>query len=967
MKKHIFRLLALSVLPAAMLFSSCQGKYKYETVPNDPMKTRIYTLDNGLKVYLSVNKDAPRLQTIVAVNAGGKNDPAETTGLAHYFEHLMFKGTDSFGTSNYEEEKPYLDQIEALFETYRQTTDKDQRTAIYRQIDSVSQIAAQYAIPNEYDKLMAAIGAQGTNAFTNNDITAYVEDIPSNQIENWAKIQADRFMNPIIRLFHTELETVYEEYNMGKASDMRQMWEKMFRMLFPNHPYGTQTVIGTPEQLKNPSIVNIKKFFNSYYVPNNMAVIMVGDLDPDKTIAIVDRYFGKMERKDVPEFTYTEEPELTQNIVDTVVGQDPACVAFAYRLPSPRNPEVHIAELVGNILTNGKTGLFDVNLVQQQQVMYAQGFYESLADYGILLAYGMPRQGQSLDEVKDLMHEQIERLKKGDFSEDMLKAIVDNYTVDQYKSIRDNRNRAMDMMQAFNYHENWADVVNSIEKLSKVSKQDIVDFANKYLNHYAIIYKLEGAPDYPRIDKPQITPLSINRDIASQYLKDIQESPVKAIDPEFPDFKKDLTVAKFKDQLPLLYKHNDGDPLFSLYYVYEMGSLNDKELGLAFEYLPYLGTDKYSAEELQDEFYKLAADYIAIASSDRVYVSLTGIDKNFDASVDLFEHLLHSVIANPERYANLASDKLKERMDAKKTQRDNWRRLLSYSFYGPQNPLTWILSNEEIMNMNPDVLTNKIKDLRNYEHTIMYFGPQSMQGMVKVLLAKHLLPETFKPIPEAKKFDYRNNDGSVFVAHYDAPQVNVGTYMKGVDFSKEVLAPSAMYNAYFGGGMSGIVFQEMREARALAYTAYTYYGQPSRPDQQFVFQSFIGTQTDKVKDAIAAFNEIIQDMPVAEKNFTLAKNNELDSYRTDRVLRESIFFTYLQAKKFGFENESQSEYIYKNLLPLTLEDVIAFQQAQIKGKPFDYAVLGNRALLDMNYLNTLGNVKMLSTEEIFGY
>ena len=176
-----------------------------------------------------------------------------------------------------------------------------------------------------------------------------------------------------------------------------------------------------------------------------------------------------------------------------------------------------------------------------------------------------------------------------------------------------------------------------------------------------------------------------------------------------------------------------------------------------------------------------------------------------------------------------------------------------------------------------------------------------------------------------------------------------------------------MYNAYFGGGMSGIVFQEMREARALAYTAYTYYAQPSRPDMQYGFQSFIGTQTDKMKDAIAAFNEIIQDMPVSEKNFVLAKNSEIDSYRTDRVLRESIFFTYLQAQKFGFKNESQQQYTYEHLLPLTLQDVITFQQEQVKGRPFDYAVLGNKAALDFNYLKSLGKVKTLSTEEIFGY
>ena len=240
-----------------MLAAAC-SKYKYETVAGDPLNTRIYTLDNGLKVYMSVNKEAPRIQTYIAVKVGGKNDPAETTGLAHYFEHLMFKGTQQFGTSDYAAEKPMLDEIENLFEVYRKTADEAERAAIYRRIDSISYEASKIAIPNEYDKLMSAIGANGTNAFTSQDMTVYVEDIPSNQIDNWAKIQADRFKNPVIRGFHTELETIYEEKNMSLTQDSRKVWEAMDAALFPNHPYGTQTVLGTQEHLKNPSITNVR-------------------------------------------------------------------------------------------------------------------------------------------------------------------------------------------------------------------------------------------------------------------------------------------------------------------------------------------------------------------------------------------------------------------------------------------------------------------------------------------------------------------------------------------------------------------------------------------------------------------------------------------------------------------------------------------------------------------------------------
>lgn len=966
MKKTGFRLGLLLALPAALLLGSCGSKYSYESVPGDPMGTRIYTLDNGLKVYLSVNKDAPRIQTIVAVNAGGKNDPAETTGLAHYFEHLMFKGTQNFGTVDYATEKVYLDQIEDLFEVYRKTTDAAERKALYAKIDSVSQIAASYAIPNEYDKLMAAIGSQGTNAFTSNDITAYVEDIPSNQIENWAKIQADRFQNPVIRLFHTELETVYEEYNMNQVSDMRQMWNKMFTALFPHHPYGTQTVIGDPEQLKNPSIVNIKHFFDTYYVPNNMAVVMVGDLDPDKTIALVDKYFGQLKAKDFPEFTYEEEKPLDHNILDTVVGQDPAYICVGWPLPSPRDPEVAVADLVANVLMNGSTGLFDVNLNQQQKVMIAQGMNMSLADYGILMAFGMPRQGQTLDQVKDLMLEQVERLKKGDFSEEMLKAIVDNYTVNQYKALRDNESRAMQMMTAFNNHEDWDDVVNRIDRLSKVTKQEVVDFANKYMNNYAVIYKLEGMPNFTSIDKPQITPLEINRDVASQFLKDIQASKPADIVPVFVDFSKDMQQSKYQDKVDLLYKHNDDDPLFTLYYVYEMGSYNDKLLELAFNYLPYLGTDKYTAEQLQEEFYKLAATYSASASGERVYVTLSGIDKNFDASLELFEHLLASVQADPMRYAFLAQDLMKIADDAKKDQTTNLQHLANYALYGEDNPLRWELTPAEIASTDPEVLVAKIKDLKNYEHTIMYFGPESLESLNQKLAAHHTLPASFKPMPAKHEFNMRDNDGSVFFAHYDAPQVNIASLMKGMKYDKNEVPAIELYNNYFGGGMSGIVFQEIREARALAYTSYAYYGLPSRPDKNAMFQTFIGTQTDKMQDAVTAMDEILQNMPLSENTFALAKESTLNSYRTNRTLREDVFFAYLYAKRFGW-TEDPNKFSYEKIQGMTLNDVKAFQEKYIQGQTFDRAVLGNKKDVDMKYLKSLGKVRVLSTEDIFGY
>ena len=290
--KKLIKLIALVAISVAAL-SSCGPKY--ETVKNDPQDTKIYTLDNGLKVFMSVNKETPRIQTYIAVKVGSKNDPSETTGLAHYFEHLMFKGTEKFGTSDYAAEKPLLDEIEALFEQYRMTVDEASRQAIYHRIDSISYEASKIAIPNEYDKLMSLIGAKGTNAWTSSDETVYTEDIPSNQIDNWARIQADRFRNNVIRGFHTELETIYEEKNMSLTQDSRKMYEALLTALYPNHPYGKQTTLGTQEHLKNPSITNVKKYHDTYYVPNNIAICVSGDFDPDEMVAAIEKYFGDWE------------------------------------------------------------------------------------------------------------------------------------------------------------------------------------------------------------------------------------------------------------------------------------------------------------------------------------------------------------------------------------------------------------------------------------------------------------------------------------------------------------------------------------------------------------------------------------------------------------------------------------------------------------------------------------------------
>ena len=380
--------------------------YSFVTVKGDAMQARIYTLDNGLKVYMSVNKERPRLQANIVVRTGSRNDPAETTGLAHYLEHLMFKGTQQFGTTDYAKEKPYLDEIERRYEQYRTLTDPVQRRTAYHQIDSVSQLAAQYNIPNEYDKLMSSIGSEGTNAYTSNDVTCYVENIPTNEIDNWARIQADRFQNMVIRGFHTELEAVYEEKNISMASDGSKEYAALWKLLTPTHPYGTQTTIGEQEHLKNPSIVNIKNYFHRYYVPNNVAIVLAGDFNPDETIAIIDKYFGQW--KPSTNLTRPEFPaqsKITTQRDTTVVGQDAENLMMAWRFKGENDMQIDTLDLVRHLLYNGQAGLIDINLLQPMKVQDVGVDFDGLHDYSAFIIEASPLHGQTLQQVKKLLLE----------------------------------------------------------------------------------------------------------------------------------------------------------------------------------------------------------------------------------------------------------------------------------------------------------------------------------------------------------------------------------------------------------------------------------------------------------------------------------------------------------------------------------------------------------------------------------
>jgi zinc protease len=962
----------LSIFLAVVLISvslSAQKTYKYTTVENDPLNARIYVLDNGLKVYLSVYKNEPRVQTSIAVRAGGMNDPAENTGLSHYLEHLMFKGTSKFGTLNWEKEKVYLAQIDSLYEVHSSLTDNKARAEIYAIIDSISYEASKYAIPNEYDRMLSILGARGTNAYTSLDETVYINDVPSNQLERWLKIESERFTNPVFRLFHTELETVYEEKNMSLDNDGGKLMETLMAELYPSHPYGTQTVLGSQEHLKNPSIIAIRNYFESKYVPNNMAIIMAGDFNPDELIVLIDKYFGHMSPIEVSPDTFPEQPKL-KVVEKEVVGPQAETLRIGFRFPGAGTSESEMVSIINMILTNQKAGLIDLNINQAQKALSAGSWTYLKNQYTAHVFSGNPKQNQTLEEVRDLLLNEIENLKNGNFEDDLLTAIINNLKIRELRGLQSNRGRNSALVNSFVRNTSWEEYVTRFERLEKITKQDVIAFANKhYKDNYVVIYKRQGKhEDIVKIDKPAITPVVINRDVESEFFKSIAAMKSEKIEPVFLDYEKDINRHQISKQLPLLYQKNDENNLFSLYYVLDMGNNHDPLLSMAISYLEYLGTEKYTPTQINQEFYKLGSNFSVNSADDRSFVILSGLEENFDKSLILFEHLLRNCVANEEALENFKKDIIRARENSKLNKNYIfWTALYSYGLYGENSPLLRQISNEDILNVSSDQLIERLRNLTSYEHTVLYYGVRKPKELISTLKKNHKIPKRFLPTPEENFFDVIDRKGrNVFVVEYDMKQVDLLMFSKASEYKKELNTEINVFNEYFGGGMSSIVFQELREGKGLAYSAFARFTNPGRTDESHVIYSFIGTQNDKLGDALFAMNDLLDNMPASQSNFLAAKEAITERISTQRITGASILFNYINAQKLGYDFDVRKE-LFENVPGLKFEKLQEFQNKYVKGNDFDIIVLGNKNELDIKTLEKFGKVHFLTLEEIFGY
>jgi len=638
-------------------------------------------------------------------------------------------------------------------------------------------------------------------------------------------------------------------------------------------------------------------------------------------------------------------------------------------LPGSNSIEATKLKVLDGILSNGKAGLIDLNLEQKQKVLSASSSPTIFTDYSMLTLNGKPREGQDLNEVAQLMRDQIELIKAGEFDDWMVEAVIRDMKLNELRRSESNWARAGKMTNSFVYHIDWADAVKEYDVMATFTKDDIVNFANEWFgDNYVQINKRYGENKSVKVEKPHITPIDIDREAKSAFFHEWDSIESGRLEPVFIDYKSAIATNQLPNGIEFNSIQNRNNDLFSLFYILDMGSDHDKEMALAIDYLPYLGTSKYSPEDLQKELFKLGVNFDVFSSRDQVYVTLRGLNESLDAGLQLFEEILADVQPDEEAMQNLVDGILKKRQDDLRNKgRIMFSAMANYAQYGPDSPLKHRLSEEELRALTPEDLVDKIKNITSYKHRIFYFGPQDVSGVMNLISEHHKVPEEFMDYPEPVQFTELPLDkNQVFFVDYDMVQSEMMLLSKGPAFDVKLMPEANLFNQYFGSGLSSIVFQEIRESKALAYSAYSFFTTPSRADESHYVRAYIGAQVDKLPEACDAMLDLMNEMPRADIQFESARDAAMKQIETNRITRESIFWSYESAKKLGLDYDRRKP-VYEKLQTMTFDDLQGFFDANIKGNTYTYCVIGNRDLVNHEVLKELGDYRELTLEELFGY
>ena len=936
-----------------------------------PLEVREMKLGNGMTVWLNEDHSQPKVFGAVVVNAGAKDCP--NTGIAHYFEHIMFKGTDEIGTVNYAQEKPWLDSIAAAYDRLSATKDEAQRRTIQKDINRLSQKAGEFAIPNEFNSLISRYGGSGLNAGTSYDFTFYYNMFTPQYMEHWCQLNSDRLINPVFRMFQGELETVYEEKNRASDDMTTSLRETVFKELFGTQPYA-YPVIGSTENLKNPKLSDMKRFYEQYYVGSNMGLILCGDFQADNIMPLLERTFGRIPQGVKPTRQKSAMPDILQERTVEVKLPVPlvSMEMLAFKGVTDFEPDANALALATRMLSNGNAGMLD-SLMNEGVLMAGAITPASLNDAGALLLIVVPNLLSKTQKAEDACMEQLRRVANGDFSDKAFESQKQKAYSEAFRDLETIGKRAQTMVEVMSSGHTWQQYIDKINAIEKLTKADVVAAAKRYVNSPFIRFKKKyGNTDKDKMRQPDYTPVKPkNKNAESEYAKRLAQLPVRDVDPRLIDFDNDATTIPLGGQATLYTVKNPVNDLFELEVIYNRGEKADPRLSASAALLNAIGTDSLTRQQLGAALEVYGADMTFESSSSSVTMNVTGVDKNFDAVMQIVGNFLRHMKSDAKALKKVKDALKAEEKTLAEENSDVLKAMMQKVMYGDKSTMLNRLTYKEVKPMTGEEMLEAFKAAQGSTCTITYSGTLDSRKVENVVRAAIPVERS-----TAAFVDYSDdvvNYSSPMVFVYDMPkarQTLFSTYEQLRPLpSKQARIPANLLEQYFGGGMSSVLFQEVREFRSMAYSVGSSLRTRSSkrsPNSPVGFVSVVGTQGDKAMSAIALVDSLLKDMPLTEKNFESVRQELINDISNDFPSFRTIGTTIASSRLYGWTEDVNTgrAAMYRNA---TMDDMRKYYEENIKNHSNNrvIAIVGSKKKLNLKELEKYGKVVFLKEKDLF--
>ena len=952
-----------------MVFACCS--YQSQAEDLNALKVKEYRLENGLTVWLNEDHSQPKVFGAVVVKAGAKDCP--DTGIAHYFEHMMFKGTDRIGTLDYESEKVLLDSIAMKYDELAMTEDTAARARLQKEINELSIRSSEYVIPNEFNRLINRFGGSGLNAATSYDATIYFNTFSPQYMVQWAEINSERLINPVFRLFQSELETVYEEKNMYGDFIGGQVMDTLMARYFGPHPYA-YPIIGSTKNLKNPRLTEMHKFFEDYYVASNMALILSGDFDAQQVMPILEKAFSRIRSGNAPKQEKVMLPPFNGRETMKVKFPIPfiKAMGLGFRGVSANHEDQVALNIAVNLLNNANgTGYLD-KLMVEHKLMGALAINESMNEAGILAVAIMPKLLiQSYSSAEKMVWDEINRVKNGDFSDEMFNSLKLEQKRQYASSLENIDSRATIMMNLFSQGKSWNDYLNEVARIESITKEDVVRVAQKYFsNNYLCVTKSTGKYPKDNLPKPAFSPVvPRNADASSSYAKQLEKIPEQQVAPRIIDFEKDVKTSKLTPLVTLYTTPNPLNDIFTLNISYGIGALEQPELMQLTNYLQLLGTESLSFEQFRSRLQSIGSTLAFDVTPDAFVMKVTGFDNHIDETMELVGDFIRHAKADDKKLRQIVDDaKVSEKAFFKSG--DNVASaLLEQVKYGDQSRYLRKLSLSQIKKLKGKDMLAIYDKVRSVQCDLHYCGTLPVEKVIGTIrqhlpLERTTIASNSPYYRELKQYD---RPTVFFIDMPDMAQSIVYGYVKGdpVD-DKASRHASQLFSVYFGGDMSSLMFQEIREFRSFAYRTSGRYQLPNHAHKGTAgsFTAMLSTQSDKTLDALGVLDSLIREMPLKPERMEAVKQTLVNRINNDYPPFRNLSEKVASARMEGFDRDPAEEFL-RDIATMDMQDISRFYREQISGRPVVYVIAGNRKHIDMKKLAEYGTIIKVKKKDIY--